>query len=583
MEKLIENKSNWKAIGMQALILLAFVLLPLVLTNRFYLRLITEIIIYGLLAMSLDVLLGFTGLLSFMHAAYMGIGAYSVAIFLTYVDPAASIWITFPLAIFVTVILAFLAGWLQVRTGGFAFALLTVAFGMMYYTVVWKARSITCGDDGLCGLPKPDISIGPLVLGNMNDNTTAYFFTLTVAAACYFITRPDHALPVRGRFGIDPGEHGAGEFHRHKRQKLQADGLDARLYPGGRLGGPFHLPEGVRLADPHGCPRGRDRSHDDPSRRHGDSLGGPSSERPAYIFLQDFISAMTENWMVFLGLAVILLTLFMPKGLAALPRESDAKSRQVEDRHMNTILETSGLCRHFGGVRAVNDVTIDIQDRKVKAVIGPNGAGKTTLFNTITGRLPATAGSVSFHGRDITRMPVFERVRLGICRTFQINSLFLGSTVFENVRIAKQTRMGKSLKIFARKESLSEVNEATFEILDRVGLTDKASEPAKTLSYGDQRALEVGIALAGEPKILLLDEPTAGMSQLETNRIIKLIQKLVKEIAVVLVEHDVDMVLSISDSISVMHQGSIIGEGTPDEICRNQRVREAYLGDENGH
>jgi ABC-type branched-subunit amino acid transport system ATPase component len=249
---------------------------------------------------------------------------------------------------------------------------------------------------------------------------------------------------------------------------------------------------------------------------------------------------------------------------------------------MTTILSTNNLCRHFGGIRAVHDVTIDIRDKSVKAVIGPNGAGKTTLFNTITGRLPATSGSVAFHGRDITNIPVYERVRLGICRTFQINSLFLGSTVFENVRIAKQTRMGKSHKIFSRRESLAEVNDATFEILEKVGLVDKASELADTLSYGDQRSLEVAIALAGDPKILLLDEPTAGMSQMETNHIIKLIQQLVREIAVVLVEHDVDMVLSISDSISVMHQGCLIGEGTPDEICKNQRVREAYLGEENG-
>ncbi len=249
---------------------------------------------------------------------------------------------------------------------------------------------------------------------------------------------------------------------------------------------------------------------------------------------------------------------------------------------MTTILSTNSLSRHFGGVRAVNDVTISIQDKTVKAVIGPNGAGKTTLFNTITGRLPATSGMVVFHGKDITRMPIHERVRLGICRTFQINSLFLGATVFENVRIAKQVRMGKSHMVFSRREVLAEVNDATYEILEKVGLADKAKESAKTLSYGDQRSLEVAIALAGDPKILLLDEPTAGMSQMETNQIIRLIEKLVEDIAVVLVEHDVDMVLSISDSISVMHQGCLIGEGTPDEIRKNKRVREAYLGEEDG-
>ncbi len=247
---------------------------------------------------------------------------------------------------------------------------------------------------------------------------------------------------------------------------------------------------------------------------------------------------------------------------------------------MGITLSTENLSRHFGGVHAVNGVAIKVEDRTVRGIIGPNGAGKTTLFNLITGRIPATSGHVMFEGREITKLEIHKRVKLGISRTFQINSLFLGSSVFENVRIAKQMRLGGSHKIFSRRGSLTEVNDATFEILKEVGLEDKAAELASTLSYGDQRSLEVAISLASEPKVLLLDEPTAGMSQGETNRIIHLIEKLAEKIAIVLVEHDVDMVLAVSGSISVMHQGSIIAEGAPDEIRRNKLVREAYLGEE---
>jgi len=247
---------------------------------------------------------------------------------------------------------------------------------------------------------------------------------------------------------------------------------------------------------------------------------------------------------------------------------------------MATILSTDSLNRQFGGVLAVNNASINVEEKKLKAIIGPNGAGKTTFFNVITGRLPATSGRVFYMGKDITNKRPHELVKLGICRTFQINSLFLGSTVFENVRIAKQAKSGGSYKIFSARESLSDVNEGTWAILEQVGLKDQAKALASELSHGDQRALELGIALAGDPRVLLLDEPTAGMSQGETERITQLIKELVKEITIVVVEHDVEMVMSISDNISVMNQGRIIAEGSPEEIRHNKFVQEAYLGEE---
>ena len=247
---------------------------------------------------------------------------------------------------------------------------------------------------------------------------------------------------------------------------------------------------------------------------------------------------------------------------------------------MEAFLCTEDLCRHFGGVLATNCVCINIEESGLRSVIGPNGAGKTTFINIVTGRIPASSGKVFFQGKDITNKPTHELVKMGICRTFQITSIFQKLSVFENVRIAKQARLGGTLRIFSTKKSLRKVTEETWAILERLGLQDLAHQPAKNLAYGDQRVLEVAIALAGDPNILFLDEPTAGMSPAETRHISKLIKGLSEEISIVLVEHDMDMVMSVSDKISVLQYGSIIAEGKPEEIKSNPLVREAYHGKE---
>lgn len=229
---------------------------------------------------------------------------------------------------------------------------------------------------------------------------------------------------------------------------------------------------------------------------------------------------------------------------------------------------------------ATNCVCINIEENGLRSVIGPNGAGKTTFINIVTGRIPASSGKVFFQGKDITNKPTHELVKMGICRTFQITSIFQKLSVFENVRIAKQACLGGTLRIFSTKKSLRKVTEETWTILERLGLQDLAHQPAKNLAYGDQRVLEVAIALAGDPNILFLDEPTAGMSPAETRHISKLIKGLSEEISIVLVEHDMDMVMNVSDKISVLQYGSIIAEGKPEEIKNNPLVREAYLGKE---
>ena len=247
---------------------------------------------------------------------------------------------------------------------------------------------------------------------------------------------------------------------------------------------------------------------------------------------------------------------------------------------MSELLCTENLCRSFGGVMATNRVCFTVNTQGLTSIIGPNGAGKTTFINIVTGKIAASSGKIFFKGQEITNKPTHELVKMGICRTFQINSIFQDLSVFENLRIARQAKDGGSLRIFSSKQSLRTVTEKTWALVERLGLTDLAARPVKNLAYGDQRVIEVAIAMAGDPKILFLDEPTAGMSPTETRHISELIKELASEICVVLVEHDMDMVMSISDRITVLQYGCTIAEGTPEEIRNNQQVREAYLGKE---
>jgi branched-chain amino acid transport system ATP-binding protein len=246
----------------------------------------------------------------------------------------------------------------------------------------------------------------------------------------------------------------------------------------------------------------------------------------------------------------------------------------------DAILATTSLSRSFGGVRAVRDVTLDVPKGELRAIIGPNGAGKTTLFNLLTGQLRADAGRIVFKGLDITGRPPHYLCRNGLARTFQINSIFLSATVFENVQLALLAHRGKTWNplVSARRLMVRE----TGEILERLGLGEEAEKPGGALSYGDRRRLEVALALACQPEVLLLDEPTSGMSLSEKPALVQLIQEVVKEkgVTTVLIEHDMDVVFSVSDRITVLHQGAVLAEGAPGEIQANARVQEVYLGEE---
>jgi branched-chain amino acid transport system ATP-binding protein len=246
------------------------------------------------------------------------------------------------------------------------------------------------------------------------------------------------------------------------------------------------------------------------------------------------------------------------------------------------VLAVDQLSRSFGGVHAVNNVSFAVPTGQLRAVIGPNGAGKSTLFNLLTGLIKSDSGRIVFKGQDVTGQPPHRLCRLGLGRTFQINSIFLNATVLQNMQTALLAHRGKIWNMSATADKLL-IREAE-ALLDMLELANRAGKLGSALSYGDRRRLEVALALAGEPELLLLDEPTAGMSLADKPGMVALIRKIATEkgVTAILIEHDMDMVFSMADVITVMHQGAVVAEGTPKEIQANARVQEVYLGEEPG-
>jgi branched-chain amino acid transport system ATP-binding protein len=257
-----------------------------------------------------------------------------------------------------------------------------------------------------------------------------------------------------------------------------------------------------------------------------------------------------------------------------------------------TLLATKGLSRHFGGLHAVDDVSFELAQGEVRAIIGPNGAGKSTFVGLICGRMAPTAGRVFFEGRDITDVPAHRRVRLGIAYTFQITSIYGNLSVFDNVALAVQSAMGREHGVRplasiaanfggasgARGLIPAELDRRVGDALDRVGLADRREARASTLSYGHQRLLEVTMGLALAPKLLILDEPTQGLSDAEIAAFCDLIRAIASDATVLLIEHNMDVVMQLAQRITVMSNGAILAEGTPAAIRADPAVQRAYLG-----
>jgi len=246
------------------------------------------------------------------------------------------------------------------------------------------------------------------------------------------------------------------------------------------------------------------------------------------------------------------------------------------------LLQIENLNRSFGRVKAAVDINLTFEQGVLTSIIGPNGAGKSTLINMLSGSLPADSGRILFQGADITNLPIHRRVRLGLCRSFQVVNVFPELTVFENILLPSLAACNHSRRLFGSLAKETAVSRDVNDILELIGLAGQAKTTASALSHGDERVLEVGIAMAARPKLLFLDEPTAGMNPVERVQILDNIRRLSDQgrTTFVIVEHDMDIVFSLSQRVIVLHYGEVIGDGSADEIKNNPRVREVYLGEE---
>ena len=579
-----------------ALLLLA----PLVADyTPFYLALLTEVLVFGLFALAYDILLGHTGVLSLGHSAFIGVAAYTTGILL-------SRWRQMPVELAVLagaaggLAVALLLGPLVLRKRGVYFAMLTLALSQVFYYAVLMWTPVTGGTDGLGNLPRLFLS-APLGGVRLSKRPLALYFTVAVVVfvAMLVIRRILRSPYGRVMRAVKANERRAQACgYNTTRVKLVAFVLSGLF--SGLAGGLLTVTlEFVPIENIYWSMSGTVLI----MTLFGGTgtLLGPFVGSAVFVWMRDFLSKKLEYWEVFVGAGFVLIVLFMPEGIVGTLRHLWRSRRATSPAPAPTIealpdaigpiaparkpangsaplLESRGLTMRFGGLTAVDAVDFQVRPGELRAVIGPNGAGKTTFFNMLTGVLPPTDGQILFQGQDITALPAHAVSRLGIARSYQVTNIFADLTVLENVRIAAQSRV-TTYNLWANADRLVAVNERAATILALLGLADKRNLLAGALSHGEQRYLEIGIALATEPAFLLLDEPTAGMSPEETKRTAEFIRSIAGSVTIVLVEHDMEVVMGVSDRITVLNYGRVLAEGTPAEIRENADVRRVYLRD----
>jgi ABC-type branched-subunit amino acid transport system ATPase component/ABC-type branched-subunit amino acid transport system permease subunit len=569
-------------------VVILFVLLPAI-TIPVGLDVGTEICFLALYAVAFNLLLGYTGIASFGHSIFFGLGSYGIGLIQIYFIHSTSIALI--LSMVLCVVAALLLGVIVIRRRGVYFSLLMLAFTQMMFTIAWRWK-VTGGEMGLQGILKYPIT--PFDI-SIDSPRAFYVFAAIISLAGISILWALLQTPYGKTLqGIRENEKrmrllGCNTFA-YKLSALAISGAFAGL-AGGLNGLLFHATYAqvfdwmsagtVLVITLLGGTR---------------YFLGPVVGTLVYVFLQYYLVSHTEHWMIVLGLIFILSILFLPDGIASFypkmvrrfgkeqfrgeaPYERLASTGAVTEKTVDPKgMTISGLSKRFGAVVVADDLNLVVKPGQLFAVIGPNGAGKTTLFNMISGVLPADKGKICLGDIEIQTKADYQRARMGLSRSFQIVSVFKGLTVFENVRLAVQTHVGKGSCAWGHARKLCEVTARTWTILDRMGLSDKAHVPTEQLSHGDQRLVEIGISIASDPPLLLLDEPLAGLAEADRASVAAMIRGLAPKHTVVLVEHDIDRVLAISDHVAVLHQGHVIASSDPATVASNPEVQRVYLG-----
>ncbi len=548
--------------------------------------LITQIAIYALYGAGVNLLVGYTGLVPFGASVFYGCASY-VAAFVV-LGRYGNDLVGILAAVVFSAAMGLVIGALILRRRGLYFSLLTLAFSQIAFEIAFKWTAVTGGENGLQNVNRTTL---------VSDGAYHAFVVVVVVAAFWLLWRLAHSPFGRVLQAVRDNEQRASSLgYNVYRIRLLALTLTAAVV--GLAGALLtDMLQGVYA--------------DNLSWQHaGDSLLmtvlggvhhflGPLWGAIAFIVLENRLSAITENWWLIFAPVLMVFALFSPEGIQGLAQRLLKRERWTMTRNTipdrpaviaryasagakmdpnAPILETRKLSKSFGSLITAREIDLQVRPFVLHSIIGPNGAGKTTFFNMLSGALAPTGGQVFFAGADISRLPMHARARLGVSRSFQILSVFPNLTVFENVRVAVQAERIGARGFFADAHTFGEINERAWSILDAVGLADQAAELAINLPHGAKRLLEIAVTLSTEAKLLLLDEPLAGLAEADRIVVTALIRKLAKTHAVLLIEHDIDRVLAISDRISVLHQGRMIADGKPADVAANPAVISAYLG-----
>ena len=550
--------------------------------------LITQIAIYTLYGAGVCLLVSYTGLVPFGASVFFGCAAYAVAFELQ--RGIANEFVALSFAVVFSLLLGAIIAAIILRRRGLYFSLLTLAFTQIAFEIAFKWTPVTGGENGLQGLPRPTFP-------------TAWSFhvfaVVTVVIGLYLLWRIAHSPFGRTLQALRDNEQRA--------QSLGYDTFRVKFVSFVLMAGFVGYSGGLLALMIKGA------YADNLSWQHaGDSLLmavlggvhhflGPLWGAIAFILLEDRLSPITEAWWLMFAPIVIVFALASPEGIQGLVFRLRGRDNWTLTRHgipprpaaiapfhgggakldpTKPILTVSGLHKRFGSLVVATDIGLEVYPYKLHSFIGPNGAGKTTFFNMMTGILQPNSGKIVFDGHDITNLPVHKRIRLGLARSFQILSVFPMLTAFENVRVAVQAQDARSRGLWRDAYDYDDLNARTWSLLAAVGLADRAADSCANLSHGQRRLLEIAITLATDAKLLLLDEPLAGLAEADREVVGALIRQLAETHAVLLIEHDIDRVLALSDRITVLHQGRLIADGRPNEVASNPDVIAAYLGAE---
>jgi branched-chain amino acid transport system ATP-binding protein/branched-chain amino acid transport system permease protein len=554
-----------------------------------------DVVVFAIACMGLNILVGHTGLVSFGHGAWFGLGAYAAALSQLYWFPGAMILPALFTIVFISVS-ALLSGALILRRRGVYFSLLTLALTALLFAVAYRWTEFTGGESGLGGVTRSSI------FGLNLESDPAYYCAVAAVAlaVCHLLWR-FHRSPVGSVLVAIRENELRARFLGYPTNRYKLIGFVLSAVIVGIAGTLSVFNHRFASAEPLAV------------AFSGELIAmvviggmrsflGPALGAMFFILFREFLSIWTHHWLFYFGLLFIGFIVFSPTGLVGVagrliapfrPRQIEAAAmadrKTAENmalpqtlRHPHDvegpILVVRDLAKSFGGFHAVQNFHLMVRDRTLHALIGPNGAGKTTAFNMLSGLFPPDRGTVELAGKPVTGLKPESMTAAGIGRSFQITNLFGGLSLEENIRLAVQARSRMRYAIWRPTAAMADVNGETSELISYLGLSGIERAEAASLSYGGQRLLDMGLALATRPRILLLDEPLAGLAAAERQRIATLIKAVSADIPVLLVEHDIDRVFQIADHVTVMNEGEVLVDGTVEDARSNDKVREVYIG-----